>query len=213
MNKLIIFDLDNTLTKGNSWARLNVGMGMTNEEDISLSMKYQQTKDFQSWSKKILEIYYKRGKPTKNQIIEILNNFELNEGVDYCIKKLRGMGYVLAVVSGSPDIFTELACKKIGIGIFRSVYNFIFDNNGFLINIAIKKEEKLDKLAYSKEICEFLNLNIEESVIVGDGENEEMLFNISKYPVTFQNGKLADKAWKLISKLSDLPAVLNHLNN
>lgn len=208
MNNLIIFDLDNTLTKGNSWARLNIGMGMTSEEDILLSTKYQQTGDFQWWSKKILEIYHKRGMPTKNQIIKILNNFELNNGVEYCIKELKKMGYILTVVSGSPDIFTELACKKMGIDIFRSVYNLIFDEKGFLTNIAIKNEEKSDKLTYGKEICSSLGLNMEESIIIGDGENEEMLFDISKFPITFQNGKLANKAWKLIGGLSDLPIVL-----
>lgn len=120
--KLIVFDLDNTLTEGNSWARLNIGLGMTKEEDSRLSGEYRRTQDSAKWIKGIMNIYNERGKPTKELVKDILSNFQYANGVKECIEKLKKEDYKIAIISGSPDIFTELICIDLGVDYFRSVY-------------------------------------------------------------------------------------------
>lgn len=135
MNKLIVFDLDNTLTVGNSWARLNIGLGMTVKEDMRLSNEYQKTQNFSKWTVAIMNIYRQQGIPTKKQIEDILGNFQYMTGAKKCVKKFKKAGYVTAIISGSPNIFTEIICKDLDINHFKSVYSLIFNESGFLKDI------------------------------------------------------------------------------
>lgn len=208
INKLVVFDLDNTLTKGNSWARLNIGLGMTQEEDINFSKKYYQTQKFIEWVDKIMNVYSKRSMPTRKNIIKILSVFEYVEGAEECIKKIKKMGYEIAVISGAPNIFIELICKKLNINHFRSINTLVFNENDVLVNIVTGGEEKRAKLKYYKDICKLVNVGVKQAIIVGDGDNEELLFSASKHSLTFKNSKLKNKAWKIINSLKDLPKVL-----
>jgi phosphoserine phosphatase len=211
MNKLIVFDLDNTLTEGRSWTRLNVGLGMTPDEDLRLSKEYYQAQKFTEWVAHIMGIYHKRGIPNKKNIEKILSTFRYITGAEECIGEIKKLGYYIAVISGAPDIFTELICRKLGINHFRSINTLVFDKNGLLIDITTEGEEELAKLKHYKNICNLVQVDIKQAVIVGDGDNEELLFNTSKYPITFKGGKLENKAWKTIYSLTDLPKILNEI--
>lgn len=210
-NKLVIFDLDNTLTKGSSWARLNIGMGMAKEEDTYLSEKYYQAEKFREWASIILRIYYERGKPKKEQIQNILNKFEYVAGAEKCVKKLKRMGYVLVLLSGAPDIFTELICKRLKVDYSKSMNRLIFDKNNFLVDILSEGEENQNKLDYCRQICESLRVDIKKAIVVGDGVNEELLFDASPYSITFKGSQLEKRAWKIVSHLDEIPGLISKL--
>ena len=209
--KLIVFDLDNTLTEGNSWARLNVGLGMTPDEDLQLSEEYYRAQKFTEWATKVIHIYNERGTPTKKNIEKILATFRYTVGAEKCVREVKELGYTIAILSGAPDLFTKLICKDLDIHNFKFINTLVFDGNDLLVDILTEGEEKLVKLNSYKDICKSLNTDLKQAVIVGDGDNEELLFDVSSHSVTFKGSNLEDKAWKIINTLTDLPGILREI--
>ncbi len=152
-NKLIVFDLDKTITAGYSWARLNFGLGMTRDEDISLSEEYYQKNKFTEWTSRVLDIYKTRSIPTKKNVQNILKDFEYTSGAEECIKKLKKMNFKIAIISSAPDVFVKLVSNKLKIKNFRFNNTLIFGENNFLINISTDGEDKYTKFAHLKDLC------------------------------------------------------------
>lgn len=211
--KVIIFDLDNTLTKGSSWKRFNMAMGITAEEDKELYLQcVNKGRTFKEWAEIVLKMYKERNDLTKDGLKEALRNFEYMDGIEGCIQKVKEFGYDILILSGGPLLFVEIVADKLGVEHYASLHEVNFGEDGKITSINAGEEE-IGKLDCAKDFCKKHNIADEDVVVVGDGDNERELFKHYKYSITFEESPIKDIAWKTMDSLKEIPNILRKIKN
>ena len=207
--KLICFDLDKTLINQNSWYRLNLAMGVTQEEDQKLVDEYFAGKfSYDEWVKKILVMYKERGKADLKNITEILSKYNFLEGAREIVEHVKSKGYHVALISGSINVLVDIVAKDLGIELSEGVNTFIFDENDNLKDIVTYENDEIAKLNILESYCRKLGIDITECVCVGDGDNDIEMFKKTGKGITFKGSKIEKDAWMVVDELADLLKII-----
>jgi phosphoserine phosphatase len=210
--KLVVFDIDKTLTEGYSWEKLNLALGVTQDEDRFLYDLHAAGKiNYQTWVDRLLPIYQERGNPTRKRIFEILGKCTFFPGAREAVEFLKDEGYEIALISGGPDIAVDAVAKELGVSLKADNGAFEFDEEGRLVHIQTHGEDALVKLGQLEQICKRLGITLENCVCVGDGSNDKILFEATGHGITFSDSRCASLhgcCWKTIDTLFDLKTVL-----
>lgn len=211
MKHLISFDLDGTLTTENSWFLLNKAMGLTQEEDSELFNDYLSGKiSYDEWIDLIVSIYKnKKGDLSKDQVEQIANSINIREGAFEVVKKLKSMGHEVIMISGSTDVICNQIAQKLNIDTYLSASKIIFDNENKITDIYSMGDERGAKMKLLKDYCKKNNYSLDMVVAIGDGGNDLEIFENVKGILIGENSELSNVAWKKISKLSEIPSILN----
>ena len=208
--KLIIFDVNGTLIRENSWLELNLAMGVTRQEDEML-MDWFYNDEIITYGEfqKILERIYKvRGKADYKTIKQVLGKYTLIEGAKETVRFLQDKGYKVALISGSMDILLDLIAKELEIDMYEANNIFIFDENNYLESFHTLGVDREAKYSHLLSFCRRLNISPKQCACVGDGNSDTLLFEKTGHGITFKNSGIEEKAWKVIDKLSDIKDIL-----
>lgn len=207
--KLVIFDVDDTLTDASSWQRLNLAMGVTPEEDQDLYDRYHRGEfSYEEWVGKLFDIYRKHGRANRESVRKVLASYEYKPGAKELVGYLKGKGYALALISGSVDLYVNEVARDLGIELAEANHNFIFDETGSLARIVTFGRDTLSKLNHLNDFCDRLGIPPETCACVGDGANDIELFRATGRGITFRGSPIESAAWKVVDSLSDIQAIL-----
>jgi phosphoserine phosphatase len=207
--KLIVFDLNKTLIVENSWSVLNNAMGVAQEED-SLLMKWGQEgiiSDAQGQAI-ICAIYQKRANPSRGNIQKILSGYTYSDDARAVVEWLHEKGYKLALLSGSMDILVEKVANELGIELWACNNRFVFDEKEMLHTIETIDNDDRYKANQLQNMCDELDIKPTETMCIGDGDNDALLFGLSGCGVTFKNSHIKNRAKYTINKLDDILKLL-----
>lgn len=207
--KLVFFDLDGTLTLQSTWLSLNLRLGITSEEDNALFERY--VKDdiaYNDWMKELVRIHQSRGSITKKELIDFIDTIELRSDAASSVMTVKKMGYHSVLLSGSVDLIVEAIAKKLHFDAWRSCSSLVFDDMDVLINIVSNGDEALRKETLAREYAKENNFTFKNAFCVGDGGNDIELFKEMKGILLGDNKKLEPLAWKKVSSLSEIGALL-----
>lgn len=186
--KLIVFDINGTLIKENTWQKLNMAMGVTKEEDDLLMLWNRERIITDIEGQKILcELYKKRGNIHKKYIQSIVESFTYLPHVKEIIKELQAKGYKLALISGSMDMLVKHIASELKINLYKAQNQFIFDQRNLLTNITTEGNDNEFKLQTLKAICKQENILLIDCMCIGDSANDELLFKATKCGVQIVN--------------------------
>lgn len=186
MNKLIVFDVDGTLIRGNSWLSLNLAAGITKDEDYALYKAYGEgTLTYDDWTKELVRLYKERGVLNKSVAESALTTYELVPGATELINKLHELDFQTAIITGSFDITAEAIKNELGLTYVRAVSSLSFDSEGEFKTIVSKGEEGYAKVALLESLCNELGITPKDCVCIGDGGNVVELFKITGHGITF----------------------------
>ena len=203
--KLICFDLNETLLNHNSWKKLGISLGVTEEEDRNLYLEYKRgALSYDEWNNKILECYLRHDNATREGITEILSRYEYNEGARESVDYLKSKGYKIVLISGSIDIMVSIIAHDLGIQYYKANNDFIFDGNNRLVAIHSGGDDVHAKLRHLESFCELLEVSLSECACIGDGDNDIELFKATGHGVTFRGKDIEKDAWKIVDTLRDL---------
>lgn len=203
--KLIVFDLNKTLIRENSWLNLNLAMGVTEEEDSLLMRLASEGIINDSEGQDLLcRIYKKRGQPTRANIQKILEDYSFLPTAEETIKELQKRGNKLVIISGAMDLLVESVAKKLGIDEFHYNNSLEFDQNNLLTNILTIDNDEQYKLHQLEQVCQKLSIELTDCMCVGDGDNDILLFKTSRCGVTFADSPIKNEAKYTISQLQDI---------
>ncbi len=209
--KLICFDMDETLIKQNSWYVLNIALGITPEEDLEMYEAYVRGElPYDEWTSKLVTLYKERGLATRENIITALSAYELKEGATDLVTYLHQKNYQSAIISGSFDVLVDLVADKLTIPLRKANTRLLFDDAGFLSEVASQGEEKYAKLQHLENFCSREGIDMSECLCIGDGANDIELFKATNRGVTFTNAPevVKESAWKVVHELSDIKTFL-----
>ncbi len=207
--KLVCFDLDQTLIEQNSWYKLNLGLGVTADEDKGLFEKYIKDKfSYKEWNQELLKLFKERNKANKTNITNILSEYTLKDGAREIIEYLKQKGYIVAIISGSIDILVDIVAKDLGVKYRRACNKFVFDDQDMLESIITDEKDSIHKVVILQSICEESDIRMNECVCIGDGSNDLPLFVETGHGITFKSSVIEADAWKIINNLLEVKEIL-----
>lgn len=210
--KILVFDIDDTLTTSNSWERLNAAAGLTAEEDYALYSGFMRGDfDYDTWTKRLETLYRERGVLTREIANAALLKFELREGVVDTIKHYKDRGHTIMLLSGGFKIMAEAVGQLINADTVIALSDLAFDVNGQFDHFVSEGEEGQAKLKRLEAYCASHNILVTDCICVGDSMNDVPLFVASGQGVTFTWCKdvVKEKARYIIADIRDLPTIIS----
>ena len=207
--KLLLADMDGTIIKEESLDELAKLIGLEKEVSIITEKAMNGEIDFQ-------EALIKRVSMLKNQPTEILNNLKnninINIGAKELIKTMNSNGAQTVLVSGGFTFLTEY---------LKIILDFSFahantlqiskSKNGIEVltgRVELPILDKKAKLQILKQYTKKLNLNLEETICVGDGANDIEMTQSAGLGVSYNGKDILDKTADLIFRHTNLKGLL-----
>ena len=207
--KLLLADMDSTIIKEESLDELAKLIGLEKEVSIITEEAMNGKIDFQ-------EALIKRVSMLKNQPTEILNNLKnninINIGAKELIKTMNSNGAQTVLVSGGFTFLTEYLKIILDFSFAHANTLQISKSNNGLEVLTGKVElpilDKKAKLQILKQYAEKLNLNLEETICVGDGANDIEMVQNAGLGVSYNGKDILDKTANLTFKHTNLKGLL-----
>jgi HAD superfamily phosphoserine phosphatase-like hydrolase len=213
--KLVVFDMDDTLIKGNTWADFNSSMGLTEKQDWDLYSAISKNEiTYDDWLLALKKLYnLNENKHSKEQVLEYLTRYKIKEDAHSALQEINKTEHQTLLLSGSFQITADAVAFELGIQEAIATNNCIFDNDGMLYDIESAGDEQHAKVNELKKLCEERNISLTDCVIIGDGDNDKELFKLTEHSVTFVS---SDNETKVIANheihsLTELPELLRRL--
>jgi phosphoserine phosphatase len=213
MIKAVIFDIDGTLSKENSWANLAIGMGATPAEDLEL-VELQKNKLItdEEADRRMLALWKRKGLATKSNFLKVFNAIELREDALDLVQYLKGKGIVICLITGSMDLYAKVIADKVGADEHYSNAQLFWDEDGNITNLIYNSAQGALKLKQFKEFLQKYSLKPDDCAVVGDSENDYLLFQETKKGIairSFMEDKVLEViAWKVIDNLSEIKNII-----
>lgn len=174
LNKLVVFDMDNTILRGRFIDTCTEAFGL--REDL-MNIRSSET-DAIALTKRIATLL--KGK-TINELITIADSIPIVNGTKEIVSELKNRGYIVGIISDSYDCITNHIRIKLGMDFSLSnelefsksictgevkVPSFLFSNPNSLCKHSICKTNALIN------ILEKYNIKRENSIAIGDSLND-----------------------------------------
>jgi phosphoserine phosphatase len=181
--KLIIFDIDGTLTNiENPWKYIHDYCNTWHENAVIYKDAfYSDHITYQEFCK--LEVLHWKGIKV-DKIYEIFSEVKAVQNLHKSLLELKTLGFELvAISSGLQFVPKILELEKYFDKVF---HNEIFHKNGFL-NGEVKITVNHTKLDILDEYIQHKNIDYQDIISVGDGDNDVELAKIVGYSIAFNS--------------------------
>jgi len=182
--KLVIFDLDGTLTKERSiWEYIHIRLGKWygfaeeyQKQFLAGKISYEEfcERDAQVWKGMKVE-----------ELLEIIKTVSFHSGVDELINYLKQKGLKLSMVSSGLSLLSNWVHQKYGFD--YSVSNDLLHKNGTLTG-KVKIQVYYDKKAeWVKRILNRFGVKPEEAIGIGDSRGDIDMFQMVGFSIAFNS--------------------------
>ncbi|MEO8581756.1 MAG: HAD-IB family phosphatase [Patescibacteria group bacterium] len=210
--KVIVCDVDKTLTAANTWFSLTTALGGDIEKHFQIYNAYFNEKISTEDMKKGLFEMWEKGHHSKihrDELEDILFKIPLRGEAFSTFAELRDKGYTLCLISSSIDIFVKMVAQRLQLDHWYANSEFIFDDKGYWIDFKYDRDEAGLKLRQIREFLRKQGVSDDECLILGDGSSEIKLFeNYPGIAVDSENETIKKLAWQ---EIKYLPTVLQLL--
>ena len=196
--RLVVFDMDSTLIQGEAINELANHAGTGQQVDKITEAAMNGDIDFQeSFTRRVALL---KGLDEK-VLAQVAENLTLTEGAERVLHTLKKLGYKIGIISGGFDYFGEFLQERLNL-------DYVFANgleiksgkvtgnvNGDIID-GLRKAEIL------KTIATVENINLQQTIAIGDGANDLPMLSIAGLGIAFHAKPIVKKnAQKSISSV------------
>lgn len=181
MRRLICFDMDSTLIQTEVIDELAEKAGVGNEVRVITESAMNGEIDFSESFKRRIKLL--KGL-NENVLKEIAENLPITEGLERLMGVLKKSGFKTAIISGGFTYFGDYLKDKFG-------FDYVFANKLEIIDGKLTGNYIGDivdgkkKAEYLKLISTFENIDIQQTVAVGDGANDLPMLSIAGLGIAF----------------------------
>ncbi|MHA2353350.1 MAG: HAD family hydrolase [Candidatus Thorarchaeota archaeon] len=206
--RLVVFDVDGTLTKHSSvWWRLHEHFGTTVEGRLYYDQYFAGEINYDQWAD--LDAGLWKGK-TLEEVMEVVHSTHLAPGAKETIQILKDNALKTAILSGGLDIMANDIGQRVGIDYVLT--NTLYHQDGVLTG----EVENLVAWGGKSEVIPQINAHfeipLEKTAFIGDGRNDMSVFKVVGLSIAYnpEDQEVADSADIVIRK-DDLRAILPHV--
>ncbi len=207
--KLVIFDLDGTLTQERSiWEYIHKQLGKWcgfadeyQNQFLTGKISYEEfcERDAQVWKGMKLE-----------KLLEIVKTVPFHPGVDELIDYLKQKGFKLSMVSSGLSLLSNWVHEKYGFD--YSVSNNLLHENGILTG-KVKIQVYYDKKAeWVEKILKQFGVKPEQVIAIGDSKGDVDMFQMVGFSIAFNSScSDLDKIANVCTQTQDLADIIPKL--
>jgi len=182
--KLVVFDLDGTLTQEQSiWRYIHLKLGkwygfveVQNKKFLDGEISYKELCEFEAQTWKGMKV---------EELLEIVKTVPFHPGVDELINYLKQKGLKLSMVSSGLSLLSNWVHQRYGFD--YSVSNDLIHENGVLTG-KVKIQVYYDKKAeWVKEIMKRFGVKPEEVIAIGDSKGDIDMFQMVGFSIAFNS--------------------------
>ncbi len=175
--KLVVFDLDGTLTKEhNSWGLIHSKLGVEKEAKKNSDLFFSNKIDYFKWAELDINLWKNKGL-TSNKLKEIIyNNIKPFKGAKKTIQILKNRNIETLVISSGISMVCEYFKKILDFDNYISNELYFDENNrlkGIKVKVGFNKDVVLQQYIIKK------NIPIDKVASIGDNINDIRLFQIT----------------------------------
>jgi phosphoserine phosphatase len=179
--RLVVFDMDSTLIQGEVINELAREAGTSEEVTQITDAAMRGEIDYkESLTRRVALLK----DLDEHVLFNIAEKLVLTEGAERVIGILKSLGYKIGVISGGFDYFGKHLQNKLGL-------DYVFANELVVLNGKVTGKISGDiidgqkKAEILKTIAMVENINLQQTVAVGDGANDLPMINIAGLGVAF----------------------------
>lgn len=179
--RLVVFDMDSTLIQVEVIDELAKLAGVGAEVAAITAAAMRGELNFQQSFRKRVALL--KGLK-ESELHKITENLPLTEGVELLTSTLKGLGYKLGILSGGFTFVGRYLQKRFGI-------DYVYANSLDIVDGEVTGEVRGDivdgkkKAELLAEIARKENINIEQTIAVGDGANDLPMLGLAGLGVAF----------------------------
>ncbi len=206
--RLVVFDLDGTLTQHSSvWWRLHELFGTEEKGRIYYDQYFAGEINYDQWADYDAALW--TGKSV-SEVMKVVTATKLVPGVHETITTLHESGIMTAILSGGLDIMAENIAQRVGIDYVLT--NKLGHKDGVLTGTVENIVGWGEKVDHIQKILDHYNVTLEQTAFVGDGRNDISVMKVVGLPIAFnpEDQTVADAA-DIVVRENDLRAILPHI--
>lgn len=213
MIRAVIFDVDGTLTTQNFWVALNRDIGGSTERLSEIYDDYVNRKvSLNESTQKLTEMWQATGKANRVVMDDVIKRWPVRDNAKETIDWLKENGYVICLITSSPDMYAKQVAQKLGIQHYYSGAELHFDDKDELTSFNYAANQATVKVEQLNKFCALMEIHANECMAVGNGGNDVGLFKITKKGILLgqnkDSGDLQAAAWKVIEDLIEIKDLL-----
>ena len=179
--KLVVFDMDSTLIRCEVINMLATQAGVGEQVAQITESAMQGKLDFkESFTRRVALL---KGLDEK-VLHQVARKLALTEGAERVVKTLKKLGYKIGIISGGFDYFGEYLQKKLDIDyVFANVLEI--EDGKITGNVSGDIIDGTRKAEILKTIARVENINLQQTIAIGDGANDLPMINIAGLGIAF----------------------------
>lgn len=209
--KVIIFDIDGTLTDEVSWLKLTESLGASRSRHEQIYNEFKEGKlPYTEAKAQLIKLWLSTGNANRSSLSNIFLSWKLRDDAEEIVKYLKTK-YTVILISGSVDLYVETIAKKLDISDWYANTTLIWDDEREICDFDYKVDQAETKLSHLDSYLASSGYTKENCLIIGDGENDIALFEALPFGILIKgisNPVLENLSWKMINNLSELKEIL-----
>jgi phosphoserine phosphatase len=206
--RLVVFDVDGTLTTHNSiWWRLHELFNTETLGKVYYDQYFAGEIDYDTWAD--LDAGLWKGQSLQ-VVMDAVERTEIVDGASETVSELERNGIEVAILSGGLDILANSIGARLGIDYILT--NRLLHNNGILTGEVVTLVGWGEKVRAIEQICDHFGVALEETAFVGDGRNDISVLKVVGLPIAFNpEHKEVEEVASVTIRDSDLTAILPYV--
>jgi len=208
-SEAVVFDIDGTLSPEVSWLALTRDLGAPVEQHVQIYKDYKEGKiDYPASKEQLIGLWRSTGNANKKFFGQLFDALPLDPAAEKVVQTAK-VGRLVCLITGSMDLYAETVAQKLGIDKWFANTTLHWDSQGNLVDMDYELNQAARKLEQYTQFCQENGIGIESCLVLGDGENDEKLFEVCKRGVLIGSDAESETyAWKRIAQLADFEQIL-----
>jgi phosphoserine phosphatase len=207
--KLVVFDLDGTLTAERSiWEYIHVRLGKWYGYAEEYQRRFLQGKiSYRQFCELDAQVW--RGMRV-DQLRDIVRTVPFNPGVDELTSLLKDLGLKLTLISSGLDVLSEWVEEKYGFD--YGVSNGLLHENGIVSGEVEIKVHYDRKAEWVRNIMDMFGVRNDEIIAIGDSAGDMEMFEMAGFSISFNSSSAElDGMADVVIKGNDLCQIIPRL--